>query len=165
MPGSGCCFPADLNSEARGRALWYTDTMTTRGRPFSKGKSPNPSGRPKGSRSRATLTLDAILEGEAEAITRKAIELAKDGDTIALRLCLDRLYPARKDRPVTFTLPEIAVAADLTKATHALLAAVAAGELTPSEASELGKVVDAHMKAIEVAEIAARLTKLEEVSQ
>jgi hypothetical protein len=38
------------------------------------------------------------LDGEAEALTRKAIERALEGDTTALRLCLDRLLPPRKDR-------------------------------------------------------------------
>jgi hypothetical protein len=67
----------------------------TRGRPFAPG---NP-GKPKGARHKATLAVDALLDGEADAITRKAIEMAKEGDTVALRLCLDRIAPARKDRP------------------------------------------------------------------
>ena len=128
---------------------------------FKQGRSGNPKGRPKGSRSRAALSLEAILEGEAEAITRKAIELAKSGDTVALRMCLDRLCPPRKDRPVTFALPEITTTADLPKATNALLQAVAAGALTPSEASDIGRAVDAHVRAIEAADLNARLARLE----
>jgi len=38
------------------------------------------------------------LEGEAEALTRKAVELALEGDVTALRLCLDRI--ARRARTV-----------------------------------------------------------------
>ena len=72
---------------------------------FEKGRSGNPRGRPLGSRNSATLAAEALLEGEAEKLTRKCIELAMDGDTVALRLCLERIYPARKDRPVTFPLP------------------------------------------------------------
>lgn len=81
----------------------------------------------------ATLSgsgLKALFRSEAEGLTRKAIELAQDGDTVALRLCLDRLMSVRKDRPVLFALPPIDTAADLTKATGALLAAVASGELS-----------------------------------
>ncbi|MCC0808272.1 hypothetical protein FPV16_18990, partial [Methylobacterium sp. W2] len=76
--------------------------MRGRGKPFQKGQTGNPAGRPKGSRSKSALALEAILEGDAESIVRKAIELATDGDTQALRMCLDRLMPARKDRPVQF---------------------------------------------------------------
>ena len=135
--------------------------MTTRGKPFARGKSANPAGRPKGARNRAALVLDAILEGEAEAITRKAVDLAKDGDTVALRLCLDRLCTPIRDRPFTFVLPEISTTADLPLATHTLLQAVAAGELTPSEAAELGKLVDAHVRAVGVVELADRISLLE----
>ena len=109
--------------------------MTTRGKAFQQGQSGNPAGRPKGSRNRSTMALEAILEGEGEALTRRAVEMALEGDGPALRLCLDRIYPARKDRPVTFELPSIETTADLPKATGALLEAVASGELTPSEAA------------------------------
>ena len=128
---------------------------------FQKGQSGNPAGKRKGTRHRSTLAMEALLAGEAEGLTRRAIELALDGDTVAMRLCLDRIMPVRKDRPVPFALPPIETAADLTKATGALLAAVAAGELTPSEAAELGKLVDAHVRAIEVTDVQARLDALE----
>ncbi len=82
------------------------------GRPFKKGKSGNPNGRPQGSRNKATLAIEELLDGEAEGLTRKAVELAMEGDTTALRLCLDRLCPPRKDRPVSFDLPTMKVPAD-----------------------------------------------------
>jgi hypothetical protein len=132
---------------------------------FEKGKSGNPAGRPKGSRNRSTLALEAILEGDAESIVRKVIELATDGDTQALQMCLDRLMPARKDRPVQFDLPVIETTADLPKATHALLQAVAAGEFTPSEAADISKSVDAHVRAIEATDLHERLARLEEMTQ
>jgi hypothetical protein len=105
-------------------------------------KPGNP-GRPRGARNRSAMALEALLDGEAGEITRKAIELAKEGDITAIRLCLDRLMPVRRDRPVVFELPTIETAADLPKATNALLQAVASGELTPSEASDIGRAVDA----------------------
>jgi hypothetical protein len=108
------------------------------------------------------MALEAIFDGESEALTRKVIELAKDGDTVALRMCMDRLMPIRKDRPITFTLPEIETPADLTKATRALMQGVADGEITPSEAAELSKLVDAHVKAISAADFAERLAALEQ---
>jgi Family of unknown function (DUF5681) len=78
-----------------------------RGKPFKPGKSGNPAGKPKGSRNATTRAMEALLDGESEAHTRKAIELAKGGDMAALRLCLDRILPPRKDRPLKFALPGI----------------------------------------------------------
>src|SRR5829696_6579969 len=74
---------------------------------FQKGRSGNPNGKPKGTRHRVTMAAETLMEGEAEAITRKAIELAKGGDGPALRLCMDRIYPPRKDRSVRFRLPSL----------------------------------------------------------
>lgn len=128
---------------------------------FKPGQSGNPAGKAKGTRHRVTLAIEALLEGEAETLTRKAIDLALGGDMTALRLCLERLAPARRDRPVTFDLPKIESTADLPKATQAILEAVSSGELTPSEAAELGKLVDAHAKAIEVTDLHRRLEALE----
>lgn len=131
---------------------------------FEAGTSGNPSGRPRGARNKTTIAVEALLEGEAEALTRRAIELALDGDTTAMRLCLDRLMPVRKDRPITFELPQIEEAADLPKATSALLHGVAAGEITPSEAAELSRLIDAHVKAIETNDLAQRLEALEQAA-
>ncbi|GJE59098.1 DUF5681 domain-containing protein [Methylobacterium trifolii] len=128
---------------------------------FQKGQSGNPAGRPKGARHKTTLAVEALLEGEAEALTRKAIDLALEGDGPALRLCLDRLCPPRKDRHVAFALPPVETAADAVKASSALVAAVAAGELTPSEAAELGKLVETVIRGIELVDVQDRLTKLE----
>src|SRR3954454_19391456 len=101
-----------------------------RGRSFQRGQSGNPHGRSVGSRHRTTLALDALLEGEAERLTRKAVELALQGDITALKLCLDRLLPPRRDRPVLFALPPLDTPADAMKAMAALLQGVAIGEFT-----------------------------------
>jgi hypothetical protein len=83
-----------------------------RGRPFPKGVSGNPTGKRPGTRNRATMATEVLLEGEAEAVTRKAIELAKGGDITALRLCLDRVVAPRRERPVQFRLPALRSADD-----------------------------------------------------
>jgi Family of unknown function (DUF5681) len=129
--------------------------------PFEPGQSGNPAGKAKGTRNKVTLAIEALLDGEAEALTRKAIELAKAGDMAALRLCMDRLAPPRKDRLVMFELPTITSAADAVKASAALVAAVAVGDLTPAEAGELGKLIEAYVKALEATDFAARLENLE----
>lgn len=88
--------------------------------------APGNPGRPKGARHRTTLAVEELLDGEAEGLTRKAVDMALAGDTTALRLCMERICPARKDAPVTFTLPKVESAADASKALSAVLAAVAA---------------------------------------
>jgi hypothetical protein len=103
--------------------------------PFEKGESGNPVGRPRGARNRATLLVQNLLAEEAEAIGRKAVEMAKGGDLAAIRLCMARLAPARKDEPVAFELPPIEKAADGVAAAASIVAAVAGGELTPSQAA------------------------------
>ena len=125
---------------------------------FQKGESGNPAG---GARNRATLLMQNLLADDAEAIGRKAIEMAKAGDLAAIRLCMDRLAPARKDEPVAFELPPIEKAADSVAATASIVAAVAAGELTPSQAAELSKVIDVYLRALENKGFDERLTKLE----
>jgi hypothetical protein len=129
--------------------------------PFELGQSGNPAGKARGTRNKVTLAIEALLDGEAEALTRKAIELAKAGDMAALRLCMDRLAPPRKDRPVMFELPTITCAADAVKASAALVTAVAIGDLTPAEAGELGKLIEAYVRALEATDFAARLENLE----
>jgi hypothetical protein len=133
----------------------------TPGRAFEPGQSGNPRGRPRGARNKATLAVEALLEGEAEALSRKAVELALAGDVTALRLCLDRLMPPRRDRPVTLDLPAISTAADVIGASAALVSAAAAGEVTPSEAAQLARLVEVHVRAIETHELHERIARLE----
>ena len=128
---------------------------------FQKGQSGNPNGRPKGARNKTTLAVEAMLDGEHEAITRKAIDLAKGGDISAIRLCLDRIAPARKDRHIEFALPKMQKASDAANAAAAIVAAVSVGELTPSEASELTKVVECYARTLQVSDFEARLERLE----
>ena len=128
---------------------------------FRRGCSGNPAGKPKGTHHRATRAVEAILDGEAGALTRKAVELAKAGDTTALRLCLERLAPPRKDRPINIALPALQGPADGSAAIAALLEAVAAGELTPGEAESVARLVETHRRTVELVDLEARLTRLE----
>jgi hypothetical protein len=116
--------------------------------PFQKGESGNPAGRPRGARNRTTVLLEDLFAEDAEAIARKAIELAKAGEIAALRMCLDRLVPARKDEPVVFDLPPLESAADSVAAAARIVAAVADGDLTPSEAVDVAKVIDVYVGAL-----------------
>ncbi len=130
----------------------------TRGKPFPQG---NP-GRPKGSRHKYTMAAQALLDGEAEALTRRAIDAALGGDTAALRLCLERVVPVRKGAPIVFNMPAIDTVDDIGKALGAVVAAVAAGDLTPDEGAVIAGLLETKRKTIETVEIEKRLTALEE---
>lgn len=124
--------------------------------------APGHPGRRQGSRHKVTLAAEALLDGEGEALTRKAIEMAKAGDTVALRLCLERLVPPRKDRTINFDLPTVVTAADHPPALAAILRGVAIGDITPQEGQALSAVLEQHRRAIETADIMMRLEALEE---
>ena len=109
----------------------------SRGRPFERGTSGNPSGRPKGHRNKATLAMEELLDGDAPALTRKVIERALEGDMVAMRLCLERVLPPRRDRPVAFALPKVELVKDVPAAAAAIPEACADGMLSPGEAAEI----------------------------
>ncbi len=139
--------------------------MSTKGKKssgqFAKGTSGNPSGRPAGSRNKATLLMEALLEGEAEQLTHKAIELAKAGDTRALKLCLERLAPPCKDRLVQFDLPPARNLNEVALGVEYILAAISEGKITPPEGELLSRIVAEHAKLITTREVNERFEKLE----
>lgn len=118
-------------------------------------------GRTPGSRHKVTRAIEALLEGQHEALTQKAVEKALEGDMTAMRLCLDRLAPPRKDAPVSFALPAIRTAADTVAASSALLDAVAAGEVTPDEAGRVMALLSAHKALVETGDLESRIEALE----
>jgi len=129
--------------------------------PFQKGQSGNPAGRPRGALNRATVLAQTLLSERAESIAGKVIELAERGDMTALRVCMDRLVPVIKHQPIAVELPPIEKPADSVDAAASIAAAVAAGELTATEAAELAKVVDVYVRALDSKGFDERLSKLE----
>ena len=132
-----------------------------RGRPWGKGQSGNPAGRKKGCRNMATRMAEIYLDGEAEALLRKAVELAHAGSALHMKLLLDRTIPPLRERPAPFPLPRIDSAADLAPAMDAVLAAVSRGLITTSQAVELSMVMATRLRAIEAAEFDRRLSAIE----
>ena len=128
---------------------------------FGKGKSGNPAGRPAGRRNNATLIAEALFDAEAATLSRKAIDLALEGNSTALRLCLQRLLAPRRERPVGFQLPPIENAGDIVPAMAAVTAAVADGTLSPSDAYALSQTVDTFLRAIDARDVERRLQRLE----
>jgi hypothetical protein len=111
------------------------------------------------------MAVQALLDGEAEALTRKCIELAKGGDTTALRLCMERLAPTMKSRAVCLPLPAIDTPTDILKAHSAAIQAMAAGEITPDEAATIAGVLDAKRRTIETVHLEERIAKLEQQTE
>jgi hypothetical protein len=111
------------------------------------------------------MAAEALLDGEAEALTRKVIELAKAGNLAALRLCFERLLPPRRGRAVAFDLPAINSATDAAVASSAILTACAEGTLTPGEATDVMGLIQTHLHAIELTDHEARLGALERANK
>ena len=124
---------------------------------FSSGNT----GRPKGARNKKTLAVASLLEGQAEALTQTAISKALDGDSVALKLCLDRIAPAPKDNTVQFSLPSMVTASDASQAAGSILSAVSSGELTPIEATRVMGLIDSFRRTLELTDIENRLKALE----
>lgn len=129
---------------------------------FKKGQSGNPKGRPNGSRNKVTLAVESLLDGEAEKLTQKAVDMALNGDTVALRLCLERICPPRKERLASFKMPSLGRPSDIVKAIGATLEAVSKSEITPSEGRELVAMMEFQRRAIETEDLEKRIMELEQ---
>jgi hypothetical protein len=138
-----------------------TETTERQQGRFRKGHSGNPAGRPSGARNRTTLAVESLLDGEAEALTRKVIERALDGDMVAMRLCFDRIAPVRKGRPVEFEFSAPKDAAGLVVVQQRILAAMGSGEITTDEAADAVRVVEAVGQAFERRDLEERVKALE----
>jgi hypothetical protein len=135
-------------------------TASQRGKPFTAGKSGNPAGRPKGALNKSTLLLAELLDGEGALIVRKAIDLAKDGNPLGLRLCFERLVP-RRERVVEVDLPRVRKAVDVADAVAQVISEAAAGKMTLPEARDFLALLEQQRKALETSELAVRLELLE----
>src|ERR1700730_5889720 len=133
-----------------------------RGRPFPKGQSGNPAGRPRGSSNRATRAAEMLLDGEATALTHKAVQLALAGHRAALRLCLDRTVAPRRERAVELALPPIRSADDILGAIKVVSGAVGRGAITPGEGFTLSQMIETFLRAIDASDFEGRLRELEE---
>ena len=127
---------------------------------FLQGQSGNPSGKPKGTLHKATQAARTLLEGESEALSRKAVELALDGDTTALKICLDRIAPSLKSIAPMITL-DIPSSNSLTDTAKAFVSAAATGEIPPDTAAQLVSAVASVARVEEMESLKERLESLE----
>jgi hypothetical protein len=107
-----------------------------RGRPWVKGQSGNPAGRPSRAR-KAALVAEALIQRKTVPLTNKALELALGGDRTTLWRCLDRIAPPRREPQVDLDLPTISSRADLHVALTAVADAAASGAITPAQSETL----------------------------
>ena len=133
----------------------------TRGQ-FKKGTSGNPNGRPLGTRNRATLLAEQLLEGEAEQLISQVITLAKKGNLPALRLCLERLIPARKERSIALELQPVHNISDIAANLQAIQVAVSEGRITPGEGQVMADIASQQGRLFESVDVDRRLQALEE---
>lgn len=125
---------------------------------FAKGNS----GKPMGCRHKTTRAVESLMQGEAEALSRRVIELALEGDVAALKICIERIAPRPKDAAIQFELSQPIDASGAANASADILNAVARGQLTPSEGESAIKLVEAHLRICELGELELRLARIEE---
>ncbi|SAL19369.1 hypothetical protein AWB71_00930 [Caballeronia peredens] len=125
---------------------------------FKKGQSGNPAGKPKGARDKRTA-LRELLQPHAADLVKKAVELAKAGDTTALRICIDRCIPAMKAKDEPVELP--ALTGSLAEQGDAVMRAMAAGAITPDQAQAVMQVLAAQVRIIEADDLEKRIAALE----
>jgi hypothetical protein len=128
--------------------------------PFPKGNPGGP-GRPRGSRNKLNLMLDQLAEADAEKMVRRMIENANEGDRVAARLVLSRIWAAPKGRAVAVELPDIKTPADLLKAHAAVASAITSGTLTPQDGAALSSMLETHRRAFELVSQEMRVAHLE----
>jgi hypothetical protein len=132
-----------------------------RGRPFEPGNTLG-RGRPKGSRNKSKSPGQDLFDEYAEHLIRKGIALAMAGDVHALRICMDRVSPTRRDAVVQMILPAIRKAEDLDKAAEKVTQGLRRGKITPVEAGRIMHTLESRLRIFETIELANRIEKVEE---
>jgi len=107
------------------------------------------------------MMAEELLDGQAEGLIQKATEMALEGDTVALRLCLERVLPPRKDRPIRLTLPSIQSAQDTVAAMSRIIDAATTGQIDPHQAQNLAALIETQRKAVETLDLEERIAALE----
>ena len=129
--------------------------VSARGRPFSRGNS----GRKPGSKNRATVLTAALVEGDAQEVLGKAVELAKAGNVVMLKFLLGRILP--RERLIKLDLPRMEFVDDAVEALGRVMGAVSEGRISPSEAAAMATLINSYTRAIDMADVVKRLDTLE----
>jgi hypothetical protein len=123
----------------------------------------DPAGRKHGSKNNVTVASSNLIEGESEALTRKLIELALDGNVSCLRHAIDRLHPVKRSAPIKLEgMPAVHDIESAAEASAFLLQKVSAGEVSPQDAEMISRLVDKFINATKWVDIEQELQRLTE---
>lgn len=128
---------------------------------FQKGQSGNPNGKAKGTKNRATIAAEQLLQNNLDNICLRLIEEALTGNMLAIKLVLDRVLPSRRDRAIDIKLPKLQTIEDALKTMTTIIEAMGNGKITPSEGESMSRVIDAFLKVIQGYELEKRVRALE----
>lgn len=125
---------------------------------WTAGQSGNPKGRPPGSGDLAKLR--AAINEHLPEIIKQLVDKAREGDTQAARILLERVLPPVKAVESTVEL-EIPLDADLTVQGQAIIRAVSEGMIAPGQAASLLSGLGSVAKLKEIDELVKRIEALE----
>lgn len=126
------------------------------------GKSGNPTGKPQGSKNNVTVAAENILEGEGEALTRKLIDLALEGNVACLRHAIDRIHPVKRSAPIRLEgMPEVFDIESAAMASGYLLQQVRDGVVSPIDAEVVSRLIDKFISATKWTDIEKELHELQ----
>lgn len=135
--------------------------MPKRGRPFEPGNKFG-RGRPRGSRNKSGMAANRLLAQYSDPLLRKAITMALQGDGSTMRLLLSLILPRCHELPVkTGPLP-MDTLGDLAQSFGVMIAGVAAGKLTPSQALEISRLMETRRKIIETQDLEPLVQAIED---
>ena len=123
---------------------------------FTAGVSGNPKGRKKGTTA-ASMLRKSIADDMPEIILT-LVGLAKNGDTAAAKILLDRCCPALKPQAMAINLP---VNGTLAEQGGEIIRATLSGSIPPDIGSQLITALSNQGKLIELQELAERLQNIE----
>lgn len=124
---------------------------------FKKGESGNPAGRPK---EIATATaLRERLSEDMPAIIQKLIDMAKSGDTQAIKIILDRTHPPVKAQALPVN---ISTDGTLVDQGNAVINATLSGQIPPDIGAQLITALSNQGKLIDLEELGERLKRIEQ---
>lgn len=120
---------------------------------------PGHGGKPRGTISKASRAAQALLAGAAETLAEKAIAEALTGNSALLQFLLGRILP--RERVVEIDLPALVAPSDALTAQARIVEALAAGEISASEATALATAIASFSRTAETVELDDRLRELE----
>ena len=126
---------------------------------FEKGQSGNPQGRPKGVGQAEKLRQ--AIEADVPDIITAMVDAAKDGDTSAAKLLLDRSIPAIKPTQQTASVDGLS-GKTLSEQGAFIIEAMGSGDLSPEQAQQMLAGLASLSKIREVDDLVKRIEQLED---